>query len=107
MMPACRLLPAVAVAALALSTPALALDDPAAGKATAMKWCASCHLVEEGQATAPAAGVPSFAAIAAKPDQNADRIAGAIVAPHPPMPDLQLSRQQINDLAAYILTLRK
>ncbi len=106
-MSASRFLPAAAAAVLAFSAPALALDDPAAGKATAMKWCASCHLVEQGQATAPAAGVPSFAAIAAKPDQTADRIAGAIVAPHPPMPDLQLSRQQIADLAAYILTLRK
>jgi mono/diheme cytochrome c family protein len=100
-------LAAAVLAPLALVAPALALDDPAAGKATAVKWCASCHLVEEGQAAAPAAGVPSFAAIAAKPDQTAERIAGAIVVPHPPMPDLQLSRQQIADLAAYILTLRK
>ena len=99
-------LAAAVLAPLAVTTPALALDDPAAGKAIAMRWCASCHLVESGQATAPAAGVPSFAAIAARPDQSAERIAGAIVAPHPPMPDLQLSRQQIADLAAYILSLK-
>ncbi len=100
-------LAAALLALPALAAPALALDDPAAGKAIAMRWCASCHLVEGGQATAPAAGVPSFAAIAAKPGQSAERIAGAIVAPHPPMPDLQLSRQQIADLAAYILSFKK
>ena len=27
--------------------------------------------------------------------------------PHPPMPDLKLSRNQLDDVAAYILSLRK
>jgi len=99
-------IPAAVFVLLATATPGFAADT-APGKALATMWCASCHLVEPGQATAPVAGVPSFAAIAAKPDQTAERIAGAIVVPHPPMPDLQLSRQQIADLAAYILSLKK
>jgi mono/diheme cytochrome c family protein len=50
--------------------------------------------------------VPSFARIANKPGQTAAAIAGAIVVPHPPMPQTNLTREEIGDVAAYILTLK-
>jgi hypothetical protein len=39
--------------------------------------------------------------------QTAEAIAGRIVIPHPPMPQIQLTRLEIGDVAAYILSLRK
>jgi mono/diheme cytochrome c family protein len=44
--------------------------------------------------------------IANKTGQTAQSIAGAIVVPHPPMPQIQLTREEIGDVAAYILTLK-
>lgn len=79
-----------------------------AGQELAEKLCTSCHIVgkEPANASMPS-DVPSFTEIANRPDQTAVRIAGRIVIPHPAMPQIQLSRQEIADLAAYILSLRK
>jgi mono/diheme cytochrome c family protein len=52
------------------------------------------------------ADVPSFQRIAERPGQTAAAIAGAIVVPHPPMPQISLTREEIGDLAAYILSLK-
>jgi hypothetical protein len=56
-------------------------------------------------ATVPA-DVPSFARMANKPGQTAALIAGAIVVPHPPMPQTSLTRKEIGDVAAYTLALK-
>jgi len=81
--------------------------DAKTGKAIAEKLCVGCHIVStpEPGATVPA-DVPSFQRIADKPGQTAAAIAGAIVVPHPPMPQINLTREEIGDIAAYILTLR-
>jgi cytochrome c len=77
------------------------------GLRLAERLCAQCHAV-----AAPAAGstvaadVPSFSAIARQPGQTVETIAGRIVVPHPPMPHVQVSRDEIADLAAYIISLR-
>lgn len=82
--------------------------DAKAGQAVAKKLCTSCHMVGKQSATASVlADVPSFVAIANKPGQSAESIAGRIVVPHPPMPRIHLSRNEIADLAAYILSLRE
>jgi len=82
--------------------------DPKAGQDLAEKLCTSCHIVGGQAASASvSADVPSFVAIANKPDQTAEAIAGRIVIPHPPMPQIHLTRNEIADLAAYILSLRK
>jgi mono/diheme cytochrome c family protein len=81
--------------------------DPGSGRALAEKLCTGCHIVAGGAAGATVpADVPSFKAIADKPGQSAEAIAGRIVVPHPPMPEIQLTREEIGDLAAYILSLR-
>lgn len=83
------------------------LGEPAAGHALAKRLCSNCHIVGEDAAGATvSADVPSFTAIANLPDQSAERIAGRIVVPHPPMPQIELTRSEIRDLAAYVLSLR-
>lgn len=82
--------------------------DAKTGREIAEKLCVGCHIVgaEAAGASVPA-DVPSFEAIAAKPGQTVQSIAGAIVIPHPPMPNIELTREEIGDVAAYIMTLHK
>jgi mono/diheme cytochrome c family protein len=82
--------------------------DAKTGKKIAEKLCVGCHIVgAEAAGAAVPADVPSFARIANVPGQTAKSIAGAIVVPHPPMPQIQLTREEIGDIAAYILTLKQ
>jgi mono/diheme cytochrome c family protein len=96
-----------AVVALAVTAEAQVHPDAKTGKKIAEKLCVGCHIVgrQAAGATVPA-DVPSFARIANKPGQTATLIAGAIVVPHPPMPQTSLTREEIGDVAAYILTLK-
>lgn len=100
----------VAVACLLLaSTPVLAQGGPgdaAAGEALALRSCANCHLVSDRQARPAIDGVPPFAAIARKPVLTDENLRTYLQAPHPPMPDLSLTRGEIADLVAYIATLK-
>ncbi len=82
--------------------------DAKTGHVIASKLCTSCHIVgaEAANATMPA-DVPTFEVIANQPGQTAEKIAGRIVIPHPPMPTINLTRQEIGDVAAYIMSLRQ
>jgi mono/diheme cytochrome c family protein len=92
----------------ALAASAQVHPDAKTGRKIAEKLCVGCHIVgAEAAGSSVAADVPSFARIASKPGQTAQGIAGAIVVPHPPMPQIQLTREEIGDIAAYILTLKQ
>jgi mono/diheme cytochrome c family protein len=80
--------------------PALAAGDAAHGGVIAKRWCAACHVVSPEQRSAKA-DAPPFADIAQRwPD---DKPLSAFLAdPHPKMPDMSLSRKEIEDLVAYI-----
>lgn len=80
--------------------------DPVAGKAIAQRGCAQCHMISEGQGRAVVNGVPTFAGLARDPSMTVPRLQGFMKAPHPPMPDFALTRSEINDVTAYILSLR-
>ena len=76
------------------------------GRQLALRLCSGCHVVEgKADATAPA-GLPSFRGIANRPDQTAERIRNVLINPHLPMPDMQLSRHEIDKLLAYVDSLR-
>lgn len=80
--------------------------DPEKGRSVAERLCAGCHLIEQTSAGTLPADVPSFAAIANKDGQSMEAVAGRIVIPHPPMPAIALSREEIRNVVAYIMTLR-
>lgn len=73
----------------------------------AKKWCAHCHLVGPGAGAVAQIDVPSFESIAASPHQSLENIENRILKPHPPMPDLQLSREALRELALYIMSLKQ
>jgi mono/diheme cytochrome c family protein len=102
----------LATLALLLSIPlavagVTSLPDPKAGKALAEKLCTNCHLV--GSATRQEhanADVPSFPEIANLEGQTAGAITARIMLPNHPMPTIPLTKAELADLAAYILSLR-
>ena len=82
------------------------VGDAAAGQALAQRWCSSCHMVAVGQPNALATGVPTFAGIARMPSTTALSLRVFLQTPHARMPDLNLTQDEIGDVAAYILTLK-
>lgn len=100
----------IQVAALAFgvllgATPGKAADAEN-GEKIAKRWCVACHVVGEGQRQANA-DTPPFSAIASRPDFSAAHVALFLLTPHPRMPDMNLSRAEAADLAAYIAAQKK
>jgi mono/diheme cytochrome c family protein len=91
---------------IALAPSLAAAQDAQQGREIALRWCASCHVVERAATVAPADGLPTFPAIAAKPGLSADQLRAAMNPQHSRMPDFALSRRQQDDLIAYIYSLR-
>lgn len=78
--------------------------DAANGERLARRWCAECHVVAADQ-TRASADVPSFAALAARPELTDIAITAIFTAPdraHSRMPAIDLSRPDIADLIAHI-----
>jgi mono/diheme cytochrome c family protein len=75
------------------------------GKALAEKLCVSCHAVD-GPSPSGHADVPSFKAAANREGQTAETLSNWLVSPHPPMPNLHLTREEIRDIGGYVLSLR-
>lgn len=94
---------AAAILLMASSVAAQAQDSEQ-GRLLARQWCTSCHLVEAGGTASDAA--PPFATISKDPANTPERLHGWLAAPHPPMPDLKLSRDEEDDIVAYLLSLK-
>ena len=92
------------VAAILAVTPAFAAD-PDNGERLSQRWCTACHVVASDQ-RGPTGEAPPFRTIAAKPDFDAAKLAFFLMDPHPKMPNMQLSRTEAADLAAYIAVLK-
>lgn len=93
--------------ALSIAAPVTPKPDPEKGHALAERVCVACHVVSRQAATSTIpADVPSFPEIANKRGQSMELLAGRIVIPHPPMPAIALSREEIVNVVAYIMTLK-
>lgn len=79
--------------------------DARQGEIVARRWCASCHIVATDQKRGTTQAAP-FSTIAKKPDFDEAKIAAFLQTGHPKMPDMNLSRAEAADLAAYIKTQR-
>ncbi len=82
-------------------TNAAAAADTANGEKLAKRWCAACHVVASDQRQGNTQAAP-FSAIAKEPGIDAAKIALYLLLPHPKMPDMNMSRSEAADLAAYI-----
>ena len=99
-------LPAALLLSLLLATatgPPLRADT-AKGSQLAQQWCSSCHVTSGSRTGNVQEGPPSFPTIART--KTADQLRAFLSHPHGAMPDLSLTRAEIDDLIGYIETLR-
>jgi cytochrome c len=93
--------------ATALSqTPPQYVPTAEAGHAIAQKLCSSCHLTPDAPAKPITVGIPSLFALANKLEQTPETITLRLISPPHPMPDMQLTRDEIADVIAYLAALR-
>jgi cytochrome c len=79
--------------------------DAANGAQIAQQWCAHCHVTGGNPGRAVPQGPPSFQTVA-RSGMTADQLRAFLSHPHGAMPDLALTRAEIDDLISYIATLR-
>jgi cytochrome c len=95
--------PALLVLAAEAAHPVRA--DVAKGAQIAHQWCANCHVVGANPTAAVPQGPPSFQAVA-RSGMSPDQLRAFLSHPHDAMPDLALTRAEIDDLIGYIESLR-
>lgn len=76
------------------------------GRALAERWCAKCHAIAPGR-PGREPGLPSFMRMAADPDNTREALRQFIALPHFEMPAQSLTREEVDDVIAYILSLRR
>lgn len=86
---------------LNLSSVPFAAGLASSGGEIALKWCASCHVVADDQPSA-LVDAPTFAHIAKTYENDIAVLELFLADPHPVMPNMSLTRQEILDLLAYI-----
>jgi mono/diheme cytochrome c family protein len=74
------------------------------GRRLSERWCAECHAIDPADKSRRA---PSFAAIAAKDKVTAEMIASFLGMPHSTMPNVPLTRNDTQDIAALIMGMKK
>ena len=77
--------------------------DATKGSHLAQQWCASCHVISGSPAGNVQEG-PASSTIARA--RTADQLRAFLSHPHGAMPDLSLTRAEIDDLVGYIETFR-
>ena len=99
-----------AVLALATAPSFAAVHADAAsvarGKALVRQDCATCHAVEPG-GTSPNAKAPTFAAVANEPSATPYSLHVFLQTTHATMPNFVINSEDIDDIVAYIESLKK
>ncbi len=101
------LLTAILLAAAIPKVAAQDIGDVRAGHQLAQTWCSSCHVVDPAPQRGVDNGAPTFTAIARMASTTPLALRAFLLTPHGGMPDLHLSRDDIDDLTGYILSLRR
>ncbi len=91
---------------LVTAAPALA-GNAKEGETLASRWCVSCHDIGRSEKPTASDTAPTFDSIARRKDFNRVHLEAWLAHPHPPMPNLSLTRIEIDNLVSYIESLRK
>jgi mono/diheme cytochrome c family protein len=92
-----------------LIAPVLAQDAPgdiASGRHIADALCAACHQIDLGQPEKSTAA-PGFAQVAKLPSTTALALNVFLQSSHTHMPNYQLTRQETDDIVAFIMSLKE
>jgi mono/diheme cytochrome c family protein len=95
---------ALGILSSVIAGPTLAADA-SNGERLAERWCAACHVVSLDQRQA-SSDAPPFASIAKRPNFSEAGIMTFLLDPHAKMPNMNLTRFEAADIAAYISKLR-
>jgi mono/diheme cytochrome c family protein len=95
-----------AVTALPGAAGAAQLGDAKAGHAYATSVCAECHEVEAGESFSPNPDAPTFQEVADTPGMTAQALTVWLQTSHPTMPDFIIKPDDMDNLIAYITSLR-
>jgi hypothetical protein len=102
-----KLLAVIATLGIFLTATAGHAQQVRSANATEGKRLAGCHVVEEGQEKPVVDVVPPFAGIANDPDTTEFRLRVFLHdTPHPVMPNFIFADEEVENLIAYILSLR-
>ena len=80
--------------------------DTQRGLELSERFCTNCHSVKANPGGPVKADVPSFTSIANRPGVTPELLAGRIIVPHPAMPGVPLTAQELREIIAYILSLK-
>jgi mono/diheme cytochrome c family protein len=80
-------------------------QDVENGRLMSERWCSECHTI--GSRPARHKGAPPFAAIASRETVTSDMLVSFLLLPHASMPNLSLSRKDAQDIAAFIMSMKK
>lgn len=99
-----RILKASLALALLAGIETAAAQDAENGRLLSERWCTECHAI--GTPTGKSR-VKSFTSIAARENISAEMIATFLLLPHAVMPNPPLRRKDAQDIAAFIMGMRK
>ena len=102
----CVRLVALAFAGQLFASQVVFAADADNGLRLAERWCASCHVVTRAQSKGTDS-TPTFVSVAQRKDFSVEKLAFFLLDPHPIMPNMALTRNEAQDIAAYIARLRK
>ena len=80
--------------------------DAMRGSSLAESWCSSCHVIDLKGTGRSVDLAPPFQKIANDPKKPPGFLQQWLVSSHPQMPNFNLGRREIDDLVAYIQTLK-
>jgi len=75
------------------------------GQRLSERWCVECHAI--GTPTPKTSRIIPFASIAERPGITSEMIASFLLMPHATMPNLPLSKKDAQDIAAFIMKMKK
>ena len=96
----------VIILGMVLFCPKARSQDVRHGEQLAKTWCVSCHSVDSKGAELKNEAVPSFSSIANDLTNSQRSLETYLNSSHPRMPAYGITRAEVRDLAAYIMSLR-
>jgi cytochrome c len=100
-----KLIVAASLSFGSLVTPtAFAAGNAEAGRALAERSCVSCHTSAKSNVASDSA--PPLAELMRRAGRTPGTLRAWLSDPHPPMPNLSLTRTEIDNLVAYLTTLQ-
>jgi len=90
-------------ASTGLSAEPVVIGDAEEGFVYAKEVCANCHAIVSNE-TSPVTEAPTFDEIAKRSEMSRETLVERIKAIHPTMPNIPMEQDELNDLAAYILS---